>query len=724
MNWQYTPYTLLLVLGAIISLGLALYAWRRRTAPGAVTFIVLALSVAGWCLGYSLEILSADLAAKIFWAKIQYFGIAALPVAWMTFALQYIRRDAWLNRRNLLLLSIIPVITILLVWTNETHGLIWSQIGLNTDGPFPAMEVSYGAWFWIQWVYAYLMLLSGTVLLIRMVITFPNLYRWQAILLLFAAVAPWLGNAAYIFDLTRIPNLDLTPFAFSLSGVAVGWSLFRLGFFDIMPVARRAVVDSMSDAVIVLNRQDRIVDLNPAACRLIDSPNSEAVGQTVTQVLSSWAELLTQYRDQHEIRTELVKPELGRTRHFEMQISPLHDRRRRPTGRLIVLRDITDRKAAAQALLESEERFRQVVSSLSDHVYATEFTLDGRQTNLFVSPNVEDLTGYSLEKFTTDWSFWPRVVIHPEDRAAAATQVERFAGGQNSEMEYRMIRADGQVIWVRDSGQVRMNPEGRRWVVYGVVSDITERIEAAQALAQARDQALEASRLKSQFLATVSHELRTPLNVILGFSEMLQTGIYGPLSDKQLSTTQKIIGSAADLTQLVNDILDQAHLETGKLELAICRLAPADLLTRLNSTMSTLAESKGLQLLTTIDDSMPNVVEGDATRLYQILTNLTGNGIKFTEQGQVEVHFFRSGDSQWAMQVSDTGPGIPAEAQAFIFDAFRQGDSSNTRRHGGSGLGLAITKRLVTLMGGQITVESEPGRGSTFTVLLPLAYDP
>jgi hypothetical protein len=254
MDWQYTPYTLPLAVGAWISLALALYAWRRRTVPGADTFIVLALAVGGWCLGYSLEILSADLAAKIFWARVQYFGIAALPVAWLTFALQYSRRDSWLSRRNLLLLSIIPLITILLVWTNDIHGLIWSQVVLNTSGPFPAMEVSYGAWFWIQWAYAYLLLLLGTGLLIRMVTTFPDLYRWQAILLLFAAIVPWLGNIAYIFNLTRIPNLDLTPFAFSLSGVAVGWSLFRLGFFDIMPVARRSLSSTAKTALSISTR--------------------------------------------------------------------------------------------------------------------------------------------------------------------------------------------------------------------------------------------------------------------------------------------------------------------------------------------------------------------------------------------------------------------------------------------------------------------------------------
>ena len=230
MDWEYSPYIIPLLIAAIISLAFAFYAWRRRTIPGATAFLVLVLAVAIWSIGYSLEIASTDLAAKIFWAKVQYLGIVTVPVAWLTFALQYTQRDTWLSRRILATLAIVPLITLLLVWTNEAHGLVWSQLSLVATGPFPAMSVSYGLWFWIHSVYSYLLLLLGTLLIIRMVGSFPDLYRWQAILLLFGAVIPWLGNALYIFNLT--PNLDLTPFAFSLSGVAIGWNLFRFRFFN------------------------------------------------------------------------------------------------------------------------------------------------------------------------------------------------------------------------------------------------------------------------------------------------------------------------------------------------------------------------------------------------------------------------------------------------------------------------------------------------------------
>ena len=581
------------------------------------------------------------------------------------------------------------------------------------------MSVSYGVWFWLHWVYSYTLLLLGTALLIRMVIDFPDLYRWQAILLVFGAVAPWIANAMYIFDLT--PNLDLTPFAFSLTGIAMGRNLFRLRFFDIVPVARRTVVDSMSDAVIVLDTQNRIVDLNPAAQRIIGYVTSRAIGLTATQALSNWPELLAQYRHQTEIRGELVKSQGEGQQYFEVQISPLYDQQEHFTGELMVLRDITERKQVEQALRQSEEHFRQVVSSISDHVYMTEFKPDGTQLNHYISPNVEELTGYPLQKFSSDWSFWPSTVIHPNDRAAAAAQAQRFAQGKNSEIEYRLVRAGGEIIWIRDSGQIKKDEASQSILVYGVVSDVTERrraenalkeseakyrnvIQAAndavfitsletgtvidanakaavligkpvteivgmrqsdlypkdiaeryrpafergptqapgqvlsdmevlhraghtipveisesiiegrdgkklilglfrditkrkqaeEALVHAFNQAVEANQLKTQLLANISHDLRTPINAILGYTEMLQEGIYGALSEQQDNICGRILDNTSNLTHMVNQLLDQAQLEAGTLKLVVTSFAPTELVDRVESTMKILAQAKGL----------------------------------------------------------------------------------------------------------------------------------
>jgi len=244
--------------------------------------------------------------------------------------------------------------------------------------------------------------------------------------------------------------------------------------------------------------------------------------------------------------------------------------------------------------------------------------------------------------------------------------------------------------------------------------------EANEQLQEANDRLKELDRLKSRFLSMVSHDLRTPLSAILGFAEMLEAGIYGSLEEEQQGAVKRIIANAERQLSLINDLLDQARIEAGELSLEIQSFVIADLIDDLLAGVSTLAQEKGLELVCHIDDDVPATLSGDPQRLYQILSNLVGNAIKFTEEGTVHVRVYRPDGVNWALQVSDTGSGIPAEAQEYIFDPFRQVDGSITREHGGVGLGLSIVRQLTTLMKGQITLESEVGRGSAFTVVLPL----
>jgi signal transduction histidine kinase len=230
-------------------------------------------------------------------------------------------------------------------------------------------------------------------------------------------------------------------------------------------------------------------------------------------------------------------------------------------------------------------------------------------------------------------------------------------------------------------------------------------------------------------LANVSHDLRTPLNAILGYTEMLREGVYGPLSGQQHSTTGQIINSTGQLLNFVDNLLNQAQIESGKIILKNNLFAPTDLIEAVRATMKILAEAKGLALTFDIAPAVPPTLCGDAYWLRQILLNLIGNAIKFTEQGTIHVSIHRAaplnggpGEPAWVLQVADTGCGVPAEAGEYIFEAFRQVDGTTTRLTSGSGLGLAIVKQLTTLMGGQVSVESQEGQGSTFTVRLPLIY--
>jgi len=230
----------------------------------------------------------------------------------------------------------------------------------------------------------------------------------------------------------------------------------------------------------------------------------------------------------------------------------------------------------------------------------------------------------------------------------------------------------------------------------------------------------EIDRMKSSFMSTASHELRTPLNAILGYTDMLQEGVCGPISERQRGTLERIAVNTDRLLSLVSNLLDQAQIEAGMLMLNVAPFSLADLIGDVVSMVDVLARAKGLDLTSHIADDVPTTLFGDRQRLHQILINLVGNAVKFTEEGSVSIRAYRADAERWALKVADTGCGISLEAQEYVFDPFRRADESLTREHTGTGLGLSIVKQLVDLMEGEITLESEVGRGSTFTVVLPM----
>jgi len=230
----------------------------------------------------------------------------------------------------------------------------------------------------------------------------------------------------------------------------------------------------------------------------------------------------------------------------------------------------------------------------------------------------------------------------------------------------------------------------------------------------------EVEKLKSTFVAIVSHELRTPLNAILGYAEMFKEAVYGPMNDKQVNMAERIMKNTHRLLGLINDLLDQAQMEAGKLTIQMAPVRPAELLENLHSVMDQSAYDKNLRLTSEIDDNLPEVLNGDAARLQQILLNLVNNSIKFTDHGTIHVKLFCPSGNKWGIQVSDTGSGIPESELPYIFETFRQVEGTATRVHGGFGLGLSIVKQLVNLMNGDINVKSKADVGSIFTVTLPL----
>jgi PAS domain S-box-containing protein len=352
MQWQFTPFALPEIIAGAVTIWLAIITWRRRSAPGALPFFIILLAATEYSLGNAVQLGSTDLSTAIFWNNVQWPAAVVLPLAWLAFTLQYTGRTQWLTRRTMVLLSIVPLITLLLIWTNGEHGLMYSDAMLDRSVPFAALVETYGLLYWGFIAYSYVLLLCGALLMgsfIWALMRSSSLYRGQVIALLIAVIAPWIGNAISLLGPSPFNLLDLTPFGFTITGLAMAWSLFRYRLLDIAPVARNAVFESMSDAVIVLDRQNRITDLNPAAQHLLGRPPSELVGHPADQVVSALPAQTTRFRDVREAHEEITLDVGGTACSFDLRISPLFDRSGSFNGRLIVLRDITERKQAMEA---------------------------------------------------------------------------------------------------------------------------------------------------------------------------------------------------------------------------------------------------------------------------------------------------------------------------------------------------------------------------------------
>jgi signal transduction histidine kinase len=281
-------------------------------------------------------------------------------------------------------------------------------------------------------------------------------------------------------------------------------------------------------------------------------------------------------------------------------------------------------------------------------------------------------------------------------------------------------RKDGSLYYEEMTLTPLLNAQGETEHIIAIKQDITERKDAEEALKLANAEVLKASQLKSQLLANVSHELRTPLSAIVGFAEMLNADVYGEVSLQQSRVLEDILDSSNRLLFFVNNLIDRAQIDVGKIVLHQSRFQITDLVETAKLTVGGIAEKKGLQVDYEVDLNLPHTLYGDLYWLRQIVQNLMANAVKFTDKGSVRFRLEKKSGDTWAIEVKDTGIGIPKDETQSIFEPFHQVDSSPTRSRAGSGLGLSIVKELVSLMRGVVRLETEMGVGSCFTIILPL----
>jgi PAS domain S-box-containing protein len=377
MNWQQTVQIIPVFTAAAISAAVALYSWRHRAAPGATWLAWLMMVATGWSLANALKMMSETPEAAYFWHRVMFSSVAVYPVVLLSALFHYLGRDRWLTRRRLVGLLVLPLITVLLIWTNQFHGWFIHHYAISFNGSwFVAPEWVPGPWFWVHTTYFFSLLLFGAITALRSVITSAQPYRGQAVLILFWMVLS-LGISWYVTFGQMASDLNLAPVGLTIFGLTFAWGVFRYRLLDLVPVARDVLFDSMSDGMIVLDSQNRIVDINRAARKMIGFPKSEIIGQSAELVASPCRALVERIGDTTDSETDITVVQNGTPRHYSRRISPLTDKRGRLTGRLIFLRDITERKRAEEAMghLAVMEERQRLARDLHDSVTQALYSL-------------------------------------------------------------------------------------------------------------------------------------------------------------------------------------------------------------------------------------------------------------------------------------------------------------------------------------------------------------
>ena len=381
------------------------------------------------------------------------------------------------------------------------------------------------------------------------------------------------------------------------------------------------------------------------------------------------------------------------------------------SGLRCTMQDISPLKQAEQEIRAAEEKYRKIFENAIEGIFQT--SVEGRFIN--ANPALAHIYGYGTPEnlMTSVHDIWDQIYVSKDRRREFTERVER--DGSVSDFVSQVYRKNGEVIWISEHARCVRNDKGQVVYYEGAIEDITSRKEAEQAMAMARDAAIESARLKSEFLANMSHEIRTPMNGIIGMTGLL---LDMEMSQRQHDFTRTISESAEALLKIINDILDFSKIEAGMMTFDEIDFNPNDVVSGVVDLFAGQAVGKHLKISANVPLGLSEGLRGDPGRLRQVLANLVGNAVKFTEEGSISVNveIMESVGTEVLLMfsVTDTGIGISQEQAEKLFQAFVQADGSTTRRYGGTGLGLAISKRLIAQMGGEIGVRSERGHGSTF----------
>ncbi len=706
------PYTFVLISSVIISISMCVSVLMHRPSPGVYAFAALKAAIGLWAFTSLFEICSPVLGTKIFSYSFKYVFIVIVPPAWFVFGLHYSNRLHTLRWTQMVKWSVLPAITLIMVATNRYHQWMFTSLEIVETSSYLFVVRDFGPWFWVHAGYSYLLLFLGFFFMAKQLIDAPSPYRYQGITLLIGGLTPWAANMVFTFKLMPYPYLDLTPFAFTISGIAFMWGIVRFQLLDMVPVAQDIVMQHLDDGILVLDNDQRIVNINPAAERFMDVPHGMPIGTKACEAFSWWTQIENTPGPTSVADMAVIDLSVNNQRRLlRYKQLPLYCNQKQ-TGLLITLHDITDTLLAKEALHNSEERFR----SLSENAPIVIFTLDTACAITYVNPAWEVILGHSSDNCSAK----PFIqFVADEDGKNCERIFQQLIRRQLpvAEFNVKMQPKQGRHRCFRANIAVNCNAAGEVTDILGLAKDVTEELELQKQLIQS--QKMEAI---GTLAGGVAHDFN---NLLMGMQAnvslmLLEVGPGSSLQEK-LQRIENQIQSGGSLTRHLLGFARQ-----GKYVVTSVDMPPL-----INDTLELVRRTnKNIKVQSLFPDA-PNCINADRGQMELVLLNLFINAADaMPDGGQLTVSSRRveagSDNSQWPAQpkrdhieimVADSGIGMDDATQARIFEPF-----FTTKAMGqGTGLGLASVYGVIQNHDGHIRVASCPGEGTTFTLLFPTA---
>ena len=719
-----------LFFSTLIGLGVAQYLFRHRQVPSSVPLLALTIAASLWSFAYAMELLVPGYEAKLLWSKIVYIGVVSVPLAWVIFALRFFGSPDWTNQVGYrILLGVLPAITLLMAWTNEYHGVLWQEVFLRPVGPFYTLGVNHGPWFYVHLVYSYALLTWGSARLVGGLFSSPRLYRWQIALILLAVAVPWLANLIYISRLNPIPHLDLTPFAFTITGLLMTTSLFCYRLIEDLPIVQKTVFSGLPDCHMVLDREDCLVDMNQAAVQTLGRPANEVLGKPLPELVPAFAPYLVQTSLDQEVHAELSMGEGAERRYYDLHISPLSGEYPLAVGRLVVCHEITLQKQVREQLEQAvaertadlelavvrlqnelaeralaERRFKQMVDSAPDAMVLT----DAEGVIQLVNAQAERLLGYTRkEMVNAQYDF----LIPEEYRPTLQGVVENFSEERDSfprsySLQVSALRKDGQLLPLEIS-MGKLETAGGFWVSV-TLRDISQRVTQEQEqrrllerVRRSREQlgalAIRLEEVQEAEQRRIAVELHDRVGQSLTGLNLNLQAIQSHVPSDQAELLQRLEDSLA----LVEETTRQVRGLMGELDPPLLR--EYGLLPALRFGTQRFVERTGIQVSVIGDENLPRLPLRAETTLFRIVQECMTNVVKHAQASQVQISLEREGED-FVLAVQDDGVGFDPENLPVQ-------EIQPT-------WGLVAIGERANAIGGELLIDSAPGKGATIQITI------